>query len=682
MKYRSDIDGLRSVAVLSVIAYHYFPPLLRGGFIGVDIFFVISGYLISGIVFDEINGNRFSILTFYRRRVNRIFPALACVLVASLAFGWIALFPDEFRSLGKNTLASTLFVENIYLWLQSGYFDSDSIKKPLLHIWSLGVEEQFYIIYPPMLVLAHKLRILNGKFLTACCLVSFVVCVALNAYAPSADFYLPFTRYWELAVGGLLAWRERSVTDEPLGPLAARWVPPAVVSMAGVSAIAVGFFLIDSRTPFPGTAALLPVVGAALIIGSGPLALPNRLLLSNRLAVFVGKISYPLYLWHWPLLAFLYIVNIEKPEPPIRLVIAAIGFVLATATWQLVETPIRKRYNNNRTALVLLALMASIGFAGWFIGHATSLDDRTVNRINAGSVVRASGIDNPPLPVYDCAVPDSTAKLFRNCVQERGGPVRMVLLGDSKADALYQGVMRSSRSDARWLYLGGADATTFGAPQPLISDNAAYARVQPQSKAAIDYILSNKDVRIVLYATALRNVYQLDDNGGAGRLFRSYDNRFLTKLSGSPLIGPAKEAVVEAVGRLVRGGKTVAILADNPPLPSLRLCNGRLTASETVNGMLGLKKGGLDPDCEYAKDKYRADAKPYFDLMADLKATYGDKVVVLDFTDFYCQDRSGTVCGTVVAGNALYGYTDHISNYTASRIGRLINDRLGEVNRR
>ncbi len=210
MKYRRDIDGLRSVAVLSVVAYHYFPPVLRGGFIGVDIFFVISGYLISGIVFSEIGADNFSIVRFYRRRINRIFPALACVLTASLLLGWITLFPDEYRSLGANVVASTAFLENIYLWLQTGYFDSDAVKKPLLHLWSLGVEEQFYILYPPMLVLAHRLRILNLKFLIACCLISFAASLYVLGHSQSADFYLPLTRYWELGAGGILAWRERS----------------------------------------------------------------------------------------------------------------------------------------------------------------------------------------------------------------------------------------------------------------------------------------------------------------------------------------------------------------------------------------------------------------------------------------------------------------------------------------
>jgi peptidoglycan/LPS O-acetylase OafA/YrhL len=672
MKYRRDIDGLRSIAVLSVIAYHYFPPVLRGGFIGVDIFFVISGFLISGIIFHEIDNRDFSILRFYRRRINRIFPALACVLVASLALGWVTLFPDEYKSLGRNVIASTAFIENIFLWMQAGYFDSDSVKKPLLHIWSLGVEEQFYIIYPPMLLLAHRLRILNAKFLIACGLLSLFTSIYVLRFSQSADFYMPFTRYWELSVGGILAWREREGTSHVTLPV---WLP-AVLSWAGLLAILAGFVLIDARTPFPGTAALLPVSGAALLVGAGPQSRPNRLLLSNRAAVFVGKISYPLYLWHWPLLAFLYIVNIEKPEPPVRLVLVLIAFVLATATWLLVETPIRRHGNNGRTAIVLLAVMGLIGATGWTIARNDGIDARTVNRINAGAVVRASGIDNPPLPVHDCAVPDPVAKLFRNCIGGRKGATPFILLGDSKADALYHGLMSTSLPGGDWLYLGGADATTFGAPTPMLTDNPAWAHSQPQSRAAIDYIVGNRNIRVVLYAVALRNTYLLDANAGAGRIFNAYDHRFLTKLKGTALAGPAQAGVMAAVGRLVKAGKTVAILADNPPMPVLRSCNGRLTASDTLNRLLGLHQGGADPDCVYAKAKYRADAKIYFDMLDRIKHSYGNSVVILDYTDFYCQDFGGKACGTSINGNAIYGYTDHISSITAGIVGRSINTRL------
>ena len=675
MKYRRDIDGLRSVAVLSVILYHYFPPVLHGGFIGVDIFFVISGYLISGIIFSEIADNDFSILRFYRRRVNRIFPALGCVLITSLLLGWIILFPDEYKSLGRNTLASTAFIENIYLWMQSGYFDSDSLKKPLLHLWSLGVEEQFYIIYPPMLIVAHKLRILNGKFLSVCCIFSFSVSIYMLQHSQSADFYMPFTRYWELSVGGLLAWRERAGIDAPKLPWM-RGLPLDVLSCAGIVALLAGFFLIDARTPFPGGVALLPVLGAALIIGAGPLTKLNRFLLSNPAAVFVGKISYPLYLWHWPLLAFLFIANIEKPEPPVRLVLVVVAFALATATWLLLEMPIRKRHNNGRTTVLLLVGMAAIGAAGWAIGQHSGVEGRSVNQINGGTVVRASGIDSPPLPIHNCATPDLVAKQFRNCIQMPNGPARFVLLGDSKADALYQGLMKSSLPGGKWLYLGGADAATFGSPTPMLSAHPAWARVQPQSRAAIDYIIGNRDIRVVLYAVALRNVYLLDDNAGAGRLFNAYDHRFLTRLKGSELAVPAKAAIMESVRKLTNAGKTVAILADNPPLPPLRACNGRLTASDTLNRLLNLRKGASDPDCLYSKAKYRDDAKIYFDMLDNLKSTYGDKVIILDYTDFYCEENGGKACGTSHAGNALYGYTDHISSYTASLIGKSINQHL------
>ncbi len=678
MNYRRDIDGLRAVAVLSVIAYHYFAPILPGGFIGVDIFFVISGYLISGIIFHEIDNRDFSIVRFYRRRINRIFPALGCVLAAVMVFGWITLFPDEYTSLGRNVVASTAFVENLYLWMQAGYFDSDSAKKPLLHIWSLGVEEQFYIIYPPMLVLAHRLNILNGKFLIACCMLSLCASVLVLHYSQSADFYMPFTRYWELSVGGLLAWRERANIN---GQTTSR-VSPTAQSCAGMLAIATGFLLIDARTPFPGTAALLPVVGAALMIAAGPLTRPNRWLLSNRAAVFVGKISYPLYLWHWPLLSFLYIVDIEKPEPPVRVVLVVITFALACATWLLVETPIRRRFNNGRTAIVLLAVMTMIGASGWTIARSGGLDSRPVNRINTGAVVRASGIDSPPLPVHDCAVPEQVARLFRNCIADRRGSAPFILLGDSKADALYRGLISSSPPGGRWLYLGGADATTFGAPLPMLTANPAWGHAQPQTRAAIDYIVGNPDIRVVLYAVALRNIYKLDANGGAGRIFNSYDHRFLARLRGSPLAGPAQAAVMDAVGQLVSAGKTVAILVDNPPLPPLRACNGRLTESDAINEVLDLHRSGANTDCHYAKQAFRQDAAIYFDMLDSIKRAYGDKVIILDYTDFYCQDVGGRICGTAQAGNAIYGYTDHISSYTAHRVGAAINARLQVFDKR
>jgi hypothetical protein len=371
-----------------------------------------------------------------------------------------------------------------------------------------------------------------------------------------------------------LAWRERNVAAGRAPFAIPRDLEPFLLSALGIFSIFAGFFLLDSRTPFPGAAALLPVLGAALIIYAGPLASPSRLLLSNPAAVFIGKISYPLYLWHWPLLAFVYIVNIEKPEPPVRVALILLAFLLATATWLLLEPPIRKRHNNGRTAIVLLVVMAAIGTFGWVIALSGGFEGRQVNRINGGAVMRASGIDNPPLPVRDCTVPEAVSKLFRNCIEQHGEPAHFILLGDSKADALYRGLMAASLAGGRRLYLGGADATTFGAPEPLISDNPAWSHLQPQSRAAIDYITENKDIRVVLYAVSVRNMYQLDDKGGAARLFNTYDHRYLAKLRNNPLAASAQAAVIKSVGRLVASGKTVALLVDNPPLPPLRNATG------------------------------------------------------------------------------------------------------------
>ncbi|MEZ5488290.1 MAG: acyltransferase [Steroidobacteraceae bacterium] len=214
-KYRPDVDGLRAIAVLSVLVYHAFPDLLPGGFVGVDIFFVISGFLISGIILTRIQAGTFTFADFYARRIRRIFPALAAVLVACLLAGWLILFPVDYERLGGHVLAGAAFVSNLVLWRESGYFDTSSELKPLLHLWSLGVEEQFYLIWPVLLVLAARFlhRILWA--IVAVALLSFAANLLLVGSHASAAFYLPITRFWELMLGSMLAYAQ--VFSTPLG---------------------------------------------------------------------------------------------------------------------------------------------------------------------------------------------------------------------------------------------------------------------------------------------------------------------------------------------------------------------------------------------------------------------------------------------------------------------------------
>lgn len=357
-KYRRDIDGLRAVAVLAVLAFHGLSAALPGGFVGVDIFFVISGYLISSIIFENLEQDRFSYVEFYARRIRRIFPALVVVLVFSYVAGWLLLFPEEFRALGKHTAAGAGFLANVFFYMERGYFDSSDQAKPLLHLWSLGVEEQFYIVWPLLLGLVWRRRYgLIGTTLTVA-FASFALNLYLVGHDSDAAFYSPLTRFWELMLGGLLAYRKMRRPEAGAG--ADNWI-----AFAGAALIAVSLVVIDKTRPFPGWWALLPTAGACLVISANPASWFNRRVLGNPVAVWIGKISYPLYLWHWPLLSFARIDEGHAVGAGVRVAALAASFVLAAATYRWIETPIRQgRLGSRRVALALAASMAVIGAVG------------------------------------------------------------------------------------------------------------------------------------------------------------------------------------------------------------------------------------------------------------------------------------------------------------------------------
>ena len=352
-KYRADIDGLRAIAVLSVVGFHAFPDWVFGGFIGVDIFFVISGFLISGIIFANLENSSFSYIEFYARRIKRIFPALILVLVLSFAFGWYVLLPDEFQQLVKHVAAGSGFISNFTLWDESGYFDNSADTKPLLHLWSLAIEEQFYILWPLLLGLVWKHK---WNFLTltvSIAIVSFILNIYTVNNFPIAAFYSPLSRFWELMIGGILAY----LTLHKPQHLPQR---PNWQSAIGLMLIAVGIVLINKERAFPGYWALIPGIGAFLIISAGSGAWLNRNFLGNRLLVGVGLISYPLYLWHWPLLVFSKIIvgrNLHMLERA-AMILVSIG--LAYLTYLLVENPIRKKTNSNKPTAVLLIAVVCI----------------------------------------------------------------------------------------------------------------------------------------------------------------------------------------------------------------------------------------------------------------------------------------------------------------------------------
>lgn len=381
--YRADIDGLRAIAVLSVVGFHAFPSWVKGGFIGVDIFFVISGFLISTIIVGSLDRNSFSFIEFYGRRIRRIFPALLLVLLASLAVGWFVLLPDDYKQLGKHIVGGAGFASNFLLWQESGYFDNAAETKPLLHLWSLGIEEQFYIAWPLLLWLAWRGGFNLLTVTIAIAGISFVLSLGKVGSDAVAAFYSPQTRVWELGGGALLAnvtLHKQNIfpklthkLDIWLGKIIYEKAPEAngetlcnFQSVLGAILITTGVLVINKERHFPGWWALLPTIGAALIISAGAQAWLNRVVLSNRVLVWFGLISFPLYLWHWPLLSFTRIVESGMPSREMRIAAVFISIALAWLTYILIEKPIRFGEHRKRKTIALFALMITAGYAGYY----------------------------------------------------------------------------------------------------------------------------------------------------------------------------------------------------------------------------------------------------------------------------------------------------------------------------
>ncbi|HEX8444320.1 MAG TPA: acyltransferase family protein [Allosphingosinicella sp.] len=529
MKYQPEVDGLRALAVVPVVLFHAGFPQFAGGFVGVDVFFVISGYLITGIIRQDIDRGSFSILNFYERRVRRIMPALMLVISASLGGGLILFLPYQLEALGWSAISAIAFTSNMWFWTQTGYFAGGGDLDPLLHTWSLAVEEQFYLFFPLGIAALVKLRRRVLPFVVAVFALSLVMAELLVHRMPSAAFYLLPTRAWELMVGAML-----SLGAMP--PLRREGFRDAA-ALAGLTLILGPVLLYGPQTVFPGLSALPPCLGAAMIIAAGKQG-GGRVtdLLGSRLPVGIGLISYSLYLWHWPIFVFSRQLG-ASPELSVGAALAGIilSVVLAWATWRYVEAPFRNRARLSRNSIFRIATSLAVLVGAAAAGATTGVPARFEPR--ALGLLR--GREDVPPQVHTCIIDAGNDSA---CPLGAGGAADFAVWGDSHSAALGGAIdlagMARRRSGLLFAFNGCPPGV--GAPSPTISP-PDQLRCRERNDAVRSRLLRDPGIKTVILS--------------------AYWQNYLDRAPGELLA-----AVGRTAHELKQGGKEVVVLA-NLPVP-------------------------------------------------------------------------------------------------------------------
>jgi peptidoglycan/LPS O-acetylase OafA/YrhL len=631
-KYRADIDGLRAFAVLSVVGFHAFPKWVKGGFIGVDVFFVISGFLISTIIFDNLERNRFSFVEFYSRRVKRIFPALLLVLIASFAFGWFALPPDDYKQLGKHIAAGAGFISNLVLWSESGYFDDAAETKPLLHLWSLGIEEQFYIVWPFLLWVARKRRFNLLLLTVTVATVSFALNIFKIHSDPVATFYSLQTRLWELSIGSILAYLalfHQSALQR------IQLQNKNLLSLGGCALLAVGILLITIARAFPGWWALLPTVGTALVISAGSQAWINRSLLSNGVLVWFGLISYPLYLWHRPLLTFAHTVAEDIPSPKVRVTAVVISILLAWLTYELIEKPIRLGKHGKAKTIILIVLMTAVGFVGYDCFRLDGLISRPGSLFkikNAGDIGHETFLKYQAREFYRCTPTDiqKASPVWGDqvrCFQSKKSEVKdIAIIGDSHAEHLFIGLAEQLARANIVYYLQNS--------LPVVS-NKEFEKI-------FQYVVRDKDITtVILAAFWIGRINSVPENSNLGN------------------------ELIKTVEELSAAGKKVYVTDDVPSFSfPAKQCKYETNWIHTNK-------------CVEDKEVFLQQYRKYLPILELVKER--TNVQILKTAGYFCNEK---FCSMEREGSILYSDADHLSINGSRYLGKMLvenNPELAEL---
>jgi peptidoglycan/LPS O-acetylase OafA/YrhL len=627
---------------------------MRGGFIGVDIFFVISGYLISSIIFESLDRGTFSFSEFYSRRIRRIFPALILILMACFILGWFSLLSNEFKQISKYIAAGAGFISNFVLWNDAGYFDNATETKPLLHLWSLGIEEQFYIIWPVLLWLAWKRNFNLLSITIFVTLISLILNIKGIKQDAVATFYSPLTRFWELLSGSLLAWinlyKKNSYRSEILK--IDNWISTVVysnkpenngatlanvMSSFGFILLAYGFWRISKDLEFPGKWAIIPIAGSLLLIAAGPMAWLNKHILSHKITVWFGLISFPLYLWHWPLLSFARISEGDVPDKYIRIFAVLLSILLSLITYEILEKPIRQEGKNSIKATTLTVIMSILAIAGLAINKDLILIETNLQaKFNlAENTIKRTDREEE---CFEIPYAYKTEGAWYCKLGDKSRPPKYFALGDSHALSLVPALEKFASQNKLSIEFTG----TSGCP-PLLDIQSMRGEIgiekyncQKLNERIFNHVKSQDIKHVVLIA---RWVYYTGSTSKPDE-FNPISKNINLAITRESSAHDFEWALTNTISRFSDIGVNIIVVQDNPqqaldPKDALRKAS-----------VIDMNKMAITKQSHIQNQKYVNEV------------INKQKSAILNFDDLLCNDK---LCPLFQNSKSLYFDDDHLS---------------------
>lgn len=636
MQYRAEVDGLRAIAVIPVILFHAGAPGFAGGYVGVDIFFVISGYLITSIIMKDVERQRFSLVDFYERRARRIMPALAVVVACSTVAAYLLMPPNYLTQYAQSVVAVMLFAANIYFYLTTNYFATEADEKPLLHTWSLGVEEQFYVFFPLLIMalMPFGRRMLYGAMIALAIVSLGFAHVLLIKGELAANFFLIFSRTWELVLGALVALM-------PIAALTRNGAVNQLLSFAGLLAIIYAIAVFDVNTPFPSVYALVPVVGACLLVLFAQPGTWAWRLLSQRFLVGIGLISYSLYLWHQPLFSFLRLKWIGEPPAVAFALAIVLTFMLAYLSWKYVEQVFRDRNRYSRKAI----FAGSAAFLSTFI--VIGLTGHLTKGFNARADVDYSASIRPSPKRSECHQAYGETFDANKACRYFGDHITWAAFGDSHmVEPAYALAQKLKPQNQGILHL------SYSACPPALLFEVDVKGCHEWINDAVSYLEQHDDIRNVLlgfrYSLFLHGD-QVDAYPGV-----PHEDPSEHMLTAEPLSADAARELYwrsfnTMIDRLIAAGKKVHVIYPMPELP--------LHVEKAVFPKVAFADETLLPVEQTTTADYYSQRNRYILQKLD-SLPYSAQLVAIKPFDIFCRDG---YCPAVRDGKALYFDDDHLS---------------------